>query len=324
MIKDEREPKPERRYKAFYCSGSGYKMRYSPNGLNWSPEVALPGVGQSDCHANMIWSPELMKYVGIVRHYDDLPITGHRKIARTESADAVNWTRSTTVMEGTPLNQLHDMSIFRDGGVFLGLVGCMNYPSKESREGVRQHVELAWSPDSYTWHRISPGIPLIGPTEGGETKFGKMPYDWGNSFAAQPIIRDDEIRIYYGASDWYFFDWRKGSLALATLRKDGWAGYEQIDSEKVATITTTPVKWSGSDLRLTADVFEGGSVRVMLLDDTGEQLAVGEPLTQTVTDAVVEWGNGFSSKDLEGRRIRCRFDLSAAKLYSFSFNGDGS
>ena len=157
VIKDELEKLPGRRYKAFYCSNSGYKMRYSSDGLNWGDEVALPGVGESDCHANMIWSPELKKYVGILRHYDPIPVTGNRKIARTESVDSVTWTKSETIIEGTPQNQLHDMVIFRDGGVYLGLLGCMNYPSKETRNGVRQHIELAWSPDSYKWHRINPG-----------------------------------------------------------------------------------------------------------------------------------------------------------------------
>jgi len=208
VIKDQRDPDPKRRYKAFYCTDSGYKMRYSSDGLHWGAEVALPGVGESDCHANMIWSPELNKYVGILRHYDRVPITGNRKIARSESADSVKWAKSTTILEGTPLKQLHDMTIFRDGGVYLGLLGCMNYPSMKSRDGVRQHVELAWSPDSYKWYRISPGTPLIAPTPTEETKYGKMPYDWGCIFTSTPIFREGEIQIYYGASDeWHCRDW---------------------------------------------------------------------------------------------------------------------
>ena len=230
VIKDELEKLPGRRYKAFYCSNSGYKMRYSSDGLNWGDEVALPGVGESDCHANMIWSPELKKYVGILRHYDPIPVTGNRKIARTESVDSVTWTKSETIIEGTPQNQLHDMVIFRDGGVYLGLLGCMNYPSKETRNGVRQHIELAWSPDSYKWHRINPGTPFISNSKSNNNEYGKMPYDWGCVFPSAPVFVDDEIRIYYGASDWYFFDWRKGGLALATLGKDRWAGYEPLNN----------------------------------------------------------------------------------------------
>ena len=48
-----------------------------------------------------------------------------------------------------------------------------------------------------------------------------MPYDWGAMFPSQPVIREKEVQIFYGASDWYFFDWRKSGLALATLRLGG-------------------------------------------------------------------------------------------------------
>ncbi len=319
VIKDQRDPDPQRRYKAFYCTDSGYKMRYSPDGLHWGAEAALPGVGESDTHANLIWSRELNKYVGILRHYDPVPITGNRKIARTDSDDAVTWTKSKTILEGTPLRQLHDMTIFRAGGVYLGLLGCMNYPSKKSRHGVRQHIELAWSPDSYKWHRISPGTPLIGHTPATAEQYGAMPYDWGALFPAAPVFLENEIRIYYGGSDWYFFDWRKGHLALATLRPDGWAGYRQIDKRKSAVVTTTPVACGGGKLRVSADVAAGGFIRVALLDKDRQKLAVGVRLTQTVTAAEIEWPPGFSLESRSGELVRLEFELIGGQLYSFSF-----
>ena len=323
VLKDLRDPDPKRCYKAFYAAQVGYMqlVRFSPDGLHWGPEIRCPEIAiQSDTHANMIWSPEIQKYIGIVRHYDRVPIVGNRKIARTESADAVKWTKAKLIIEGTPLKQLHDMVIFRDGGVYLGLLGRMHYPSMKSKDGVRQHVELAWSPDSYTWHRICPGTPLIGPTPTEETKYGKMPYDWGCFFASTPIFRDGEIQIYYGACDWYFFDWRKSGLALATLRPDGWAGYEQIDGNKPASITTTPVVCAGDKLQFSADVSGAGSIKVTLLDKENKELAVGEPIKQTVTDTQVKWPEGFSLETLKGNQIRLRFELRDAKLYSFSFH----
>lgn len=323
VFKDLRDPDPKRRYKAFYAAQVGFMqlIRFSPDGLHWGPEIRCPEIAiQSDTHANMIWSPEIQKYIGIVRHYDNVPIVGNRKIARTESADAVKWTKSKLIVEGTPLKQLHDMVIFRDGGVYLGLLGMMHYPSMKSKDGVRQHVELAWSGDSYTWHRICPGTPLIGPTPTKETKYGKMPYDWGCIFPSAPVFRDGEIQIYYGACDWYFFDWRKSGLALATLRPDGWAGYEQIDGNKPASITTTPVVCAGDKLRLSADVSRSGSIKVTILDKDNKKLAVGEPMKQTVTDAQVKWPKGFSLEKLKGKRIKLKFELRDAKLYSFSFS----
>ena len=213
----------------------------------------------------------------------------------------------------------HDVTIFRDGDVYLGLLGCMNYPSKESRDGVRQHVELAWSPDSYTWHRIAPGTPFIGPTSAREETFGATPYDWGNLFAAQPVFRDGEIRIYYGASDWYFFDWRRGSLALATLRPDSWAGYESIDAERPATVQTLPIAWIGDALRVTATVGEGGSVEVSLFDRAGKRVASSRTLRRTIHDGEVSWLSNVSPSDLEGQPARLRFTARNAKVFSFSF-----
>ncbi len=315
IIKDLRDPDPDRRYKAFYCTDSGYKMRYSRDGLHWGQEVALPGVGESDTHANMIWSPELNRYVGILRHYDRVPVTGNRKIARTESADAVKWAKSKTILEGTPLKQLHDMVIFRDGGLYLGLIGCMNYPSAKSRDGVRQHIELAWSPDSYTWHRISPGTALIGNSPAKVRSYGKMPYDWGAVFPAAPVFVDDEIRIYYGASDWYFFDWRKGGLAMATLGKDRWAGYEPKDRKRPAIITTVPLSLREKVL-VTADIGSEGSINVSLIDSDNETIASSEPISRDCTDHALIWDREIDSVNRE--EVRIRFKLDRSKLYAFS------
>ena len=315
VIKDELEKLPGRRYKAFYCSNSGYKMRYSSDGLNWGDEVALPGVGESDCHANMIWSPELKKYVGILRHYDPIPVTGNRKIARTESLDSVTWTKSETIIEGTSQDQLHDMVIFRDGGVYLGLLGCMNYPSKKTRNGVRQHIELAWSPDSYKWHRINPGTPFISNSKSNNNEYGKMPYDWGCVFPSAPVFVDDEIRIYYGASDWYFFDWRKGGLALATLNKNRWAGYEQDNDFQSAVVTTVPINLSNK-IYISADVQFQGSVYVGILDESGNEVKGSRAISKSCTDLEISLKEII--EESSNNKLRVQFTLSKSKIYSFS------
>ena len=322
VYKDPHEKNPARRYKAFYAAQVGYMqlIRFSPDGLNWEPEIRCPEIAiQSDCHANMVWSPELQKYVGIVRHYDRFPIVGNRKIARTESADGLKWTRSELIIEGTPKNQMHDMVIFRAGGVFLGLLGVMDYPSVKSMEGVRQQIELAWSPDSYMWQRILPGTPLIANSPAKAKEYGTMPYDWGAMFPSQPVIRENEVQIFYGASDWYFFDWRKSGLALATLRPDGWAGFAPDDTTKHAVITTTPVSPTGSQLRVSADVQNGGWLRATVLDAEGKQLATSQAITRTGSDAIVDWDRNFQLSTAEGKRVRLKFEFAKAKLYSFIF-----
>ena len=99
------------------------------------------------------------------------------------------------------------MPIFYHGGVYLGLVAI------HDQEEDRVWTELTWSPDTKEWHRILPGTPLIPNSEvEGE-------YDWGCAYpAAYPVFLEDEIRLYYGASDGLHGGWRNGFLSMATLR----------------------------------------------------------------------------------------------------------
>ena len=200
-------------------------------------------------------------------------------------------------------NQAYSMPVFRYADIYLGLVAVFR-----TRED-RVHTELAWSPDTITWHRIQPGTPFIGnlPNEGD--------YDWGCVYAADaPVVLDDEIRIYYGGSNGKHTGWRDGFLCLATLRPDGWAGYEQVERSKPAVVTTREIPCGSRPIRVTADVKLGGSVKISIVDASGNQLIAAKPLTETVTDAELHW-----DRKIEVDSIRLRFELSGAKLYSFSF-----
>ena len=196
----------------------------------------------------------------------------------------------------------------------------MDYPSVKSMEGVRQQIELAWSPDSYTWHRILPGTPLIANTPAKVKKYGTMPYDWGAMFPSQPVIRENEVQIFYGASNWYFFDWRKSGLALATLRPDGWAGFEPEDTTKRAVVTTAPIDPAGIQLRVTANVKNGGWLKATALDTEGKHLATSQAITHTGSDTIVNWDGNFQLPTAEGTSVRLKFEFVKAKLYSFSFS----
>ena len=102
----------------------------------------------------------------------------------------------------------------------------------------------------------------------------------------------------------------------------GFAGYEQVEggSNRTGTITTKPVRAVAGSLRLSADVAAGGYVKVTLLDEKGNELAESELVAKTVTDAEVQWPEGFSFEKLKGDAIRLRLGLRDAKLYSFSFS----
>jgi len=297
IFKDAREADPARRYKMFY-KGRGMCVRFSPDGLRWGKEIRCPEIAAAgDTHNNAFWCPELKKYVGITRLW-----AGQRIVGRTESPDFLDWTKAVEVLRGDKAHQAYAMPVFRHGGVYLGLV--MIFRPKPNRV----HCELTWSPDTVTWRRIDRGTPLIPLSE------KKGAYDWGCAYAAaRPVFLKDEIRLYYGASNGTHHGWRDGFLALATLRPDGFAGYEPEQEDEPAVVVTKPVPCRGKRLWLTADVADGGSVKVTALDEAGKETGA-RTLTAGATEATV--------LDLSGRGgkpLRLRLEIDRAKAYAFGF-----
>lgn len=314
VFKDERETDPSRRYKMFFCGEPQMTVAFSPDGLRWDEPIPIPEVEAHGTHPNAFWAEACGKYVGFTRQHAG----SVRLVTRTESSDFVQWTPDETVLVGTNSRlQAHDMVVFPTCGIYIGLLGIMVYP-EDSNIDVKQHVELAWSADTVEWHRIAEGTPFIGHTPAETERYDSLSYDWGTIFPSAPIFLDDGIRIYYGAGDGYFFNWRKGYLALATLRPYGWAGYEPVSEDTSAIITTQSVEFDGTSVSITADVWNEGSVSVVLLDESGGERAVSKPIQATATDAQVEWESDKDLNSLRGEQVRLRFQLHDAKLYAFS------
>ncbi len=301
VFRDMHDPDPKRRYKTIY---QGLWTRVSPDGLHWAKPVRCKGVRvRGDTHNNAFWAPTLGKYVGITRTWGG---DKGRQVARIESDDFVNWTKEVVVLEGlSKKQQTYAMPVFFRCGVYIGLVALFDIPSN------RVWTELAWSADTKTWNRIDPGTPLIPCSQ------KKLDYDYGCVYpCAYPVFLDNEIRLYYGGSDYLHNGWRTGSLCLATLRPDGFAGYEPQRKDAPAVVTTTAVSYAGQPLRISADVANGGTVTVSILDKAGKVIATAAPVTKTVTDAPVTL-----PKKITTEAIRLRFEITNAKLYSFNFGG---
>ena len=310
VFKDLRERDPNRRYKALLGYGP-LSVAFSSDGIHWGPAIACPEIDSlGDTHNNALWAPTLGRYVGITRQWGKT-LLGHygRQVAWTSSADFVNWEKVQIVLEGLDGNhQTYAMPVFYHGGVYIGLVAI------HDQDADRVWTELTWSPDTKRWHRVLPGTPLIpnGSDEGD--------YDWGCVYpAAYPVFLEDEIRLYYGASDGLHTSWRNGFLAMATLRPDGFAGYSQVDAGKPATITTAPTAPTKGTLRISADVEQGGFIKVSVLDEHNELLAESGAMNGSLSDAEIPWPDGFSFEELGNTSIQLRFEIQDATVYSFSF-----
>ena len=146
-------------------------------------------------------------------------------------------------------------------------------------------------------------------------------YDWDCIFASARLIRKDETLIFYGSNDGWFMGWRNGYFNLAHLRPDGFAGCEQFagGSNKTCAVTTVPVTVIADSICVNADVAPSGYVKVVLTEEGNTDIAESELVTTAVTDAQVQWKKRFSLAGLQGQKIRLKFELRDAKLYSFSF-----
>jgi len=314
IFKDPRDPDPERRYKMFTGMRHGtVAVAFSPDGFHWSDYQTVKtgdplGNLRADTHNNAFWAPELEKYVGISRGWPDRI----RTVVRMESADFVEWTDPVEVFRGPREAQTYSMPVFEYAGVYFGLASI--YRETTDR---RVHLKLTWSPDTVRWEAVERGrefIPLSPDPEA---------FDYGTVYAAAtPIVGEDDIRIYYGATKERHTHLRlQSSLALATLRPDGWAGYVPDDASKPAVVTTVPIQCTGSTLTVTCDA-HGGSVTVAVVDDSAKVLALSAPITTDVTDAAVRWQAAGGLKPFVGKRIRLRFEVVGAKLYSFGMVAD--
>ena len=307
IFKDARARGAKRRYKSFFLGRRGMCVSFSADGLHWSRARACGEIEVAgDTHNNAFWAPELGRYVGITRMWGGKPRV--RQVGRCDSADFVQWTPAKVVLQGTRADlQTYAMPVFRYADVYLGLV--MIFRTKEDRV----HCELTWSAETRRWHRIDANTPLIpnSPTKGD--------YDWGCVYAAaRPVVRDKEIRLYYGGSDGPHGNWRRGCLALATLRPDGFAGYEPKDRRKPALVHTRGVLCNGGRLAVSADA-KGGRLRVGVRGAGGLSPADCEAIAADVTDGVVKWASGADLSALKGKEIHLTFELKGAKLYAFRF-----
>jgi len=323
VLKDARDPDPTRRYKFIHRNASAGRMAtcFSTDGLHWSqPLLWKEHDAVGDCHNNALWSPELERYVGITRGWSD----GIRTVLRSDSADFVDWSQPLEIMRGADAhNQIYSMPICRYGDLYIGLPSVFHKGDATAADWDTVDTELAYSADSISWTRVCPGEALI-PRGGGGYPDGE--YDCGCVYAAAPFIYEDQILIYYGGGNGLHNNWREGSLNLATLDIDRFAGYAPDDEGESARVETSPLLLSDETLSINAEIEPGGSIRAMLMDAGGAEVsgfgfADCLPLKQGGINCDLRW-RGRHVSELRGKTLQLVLEFQKAKLYALKSIAD--
>ncbi|HEV7406462.1 MAG TPA: hypothetical protein VGO11_26160 [Chthoniobacteraceae bacterium] len=333
VLKDVRDPDPARRYKLLTYNrasrSNGLYLFVSPDGLSWKPHSDLPLLeGLADCHTLMGWDPKISRYVAYVR--PDKPI---RTIARTTSEDMVKWAPFETVLEpdddDPPGTQFYGMSVFPDRGVYLGLLWVYH------ANVLSIDVQLAFSRDGVKWERAARRHPIL--------MFG-LPdkFDSHLLIAMQPILRGDEIKVFYlgydaphavvynneayppltkalPRSEQPWLANRHGCGGLAGCLRDRFVAVEAGAEE--GELLTKPFQFDGSVLNLNADATHG-QILVEVRDENGKPIpgfsaTHADPVRSDAVAIPVSWDSGTALASLKGHTVRLCFLMKDAKLFSF-------
>jgi hypothetical protein len=310
---------------------SGLVALRSNDGVHWdeTPGLVLPNWGD---RTNIMPAKDLGRYVVFGRAPSPFNAKyGIRTVWRTESADLVRWTEPELVMkpdpEDPPRMQIYSMNAFRYEGLILGFIERMHMtPDKVD-------LELAYSFDGRQWHRTRPRPSFI--------PWGHQDA-WDDTWVASPtngvVKHKGRLWCYYsgrsgahGASEPH----NQGAIGLATLREDGFASMQAMDS--TGWIETPAVVWPGDDLLLNMDARADitshprrctGEVRVEVRDSRNKPLEgfaadVCVPLclntegSNSHRPVAVKWQNGKTMAALRRRKLKLVFRMRDCHLYSF-------
>ena len=119
------------------------------------------------------------------------------------------------------------------------------------------------------------------------------------------------------------------ALKLTSGPPSGGGGFASLDAGASAgTVTTRPVRFSGSRLFVNADC-PHGELRAEILDEAGDAvepftLADCVPISSDKTLAPVTWQSGADLSEIAGKTVRLRFALRRGSLYAFWVSRDAS
>lgn len=228
-------------------------------------------------------------------------------------------------VEDDPFTEVYHMSAFRYESLYLGYL--LLYRSNETPSA---DVELIASRDAVTWHRLRPRTPFIPSLLPEGRRTGQWDAGGVQPTLNGPIAHNGSLWIYYYGHP-AFHDNRhlkgEGRLGVARLRMDGFASLRANWRE--GYVTTKSFVWPGGTLQVNCEILGGNGtredawVRTAILDETGQPLpglsrTENDPIVTDVVAGEPTWSG--RSQDLQhviGKRIRLRFFLREAEIYSF-------
>lgn len=301
----------------------------SEDGLRWGGKRELRlGNNRWDTHNNMFWDEKRQEYVGITRgDTSAVSASGMWRLNRTVArVSSPSWDGSFSnlkvVHAGESLaDQLYAQITFPFYSAYIGLLATYDSKFASNTPEDKVRCELAWSPDTLHWFRLRDESRVDAPGELIRSDSGGNKL-WDCFMANKPVVLGETMRLYYMAGDGPHFGSRNTTLAVATLRRDGFAGRAPRSARAAALIISRLLTCDGELPVVTADVAMGGSLRVAIEGVEGPiagyTLPESVPLLRSATERRMAWSSRTGREKLPAK-CRLRIELRNATLYTFGW-----
>lgn len=299
--------KPEAKYKALGGIGEyggGLVPFYSPDCIHWTQVAEKPIItnGAFDSQNLAFWDEDRKEYRAYWRYFGN----GVRAVRTATSKDFLKWENEAdlTYTEGTPTEHLYTNAIqkyFRAPHLFVG------FPTRYEPKSQQVEPVLMTSRDGVQFHRSAdPVIPRTAPKDRNHNRSNYMA--WGMF----PLPGKPHTIAVYGTENYY--ESTPGRVRLFTYRTDGFVALR--GGSQGGTVTTKPLKTSGTKLQLNYVVQDGGKLTVEALDGNGNVIGTSQPLTGDAVDGKVAWKQQPNFSD---GPVALRFHLTNADVYAVQF-----
>jgi len=196
-----------------------------------------------------------------------------------------DWSTSMpTGLNSSAQYQPDGLLVFPYEGIYIGIGNVFN-PTQEDGPAAsigQVNMVLGWSADARHWKWLRPVDSFIPHGAAGE-------FDTCGVFSAKqdPVrtLVNDTLRFYYVGCNGPFFGSRGCALGLASLQRDGFAGYQG------GKVVSVPVAVVGDSLTLSLDGGRSHGVCVGIVGDPERSTDACDPIKGKHNDIVVTWKN---------------------------------
>jgi hypothetical protein len=325
---DERAANASERYKIVTGNNGLGAIAVSADGISWANAKNLQADthGRWDTPKNLVWDPDRRQWIIYLRSAPTFGQPGAddgtlrvQSYTHSLTEDFMGeW--STTMPTGLNSSagyQPDGLLVFPYEGIFIGIGNVFN-PSQDAVPVPIGQVNmvLAWSADGRHWNWIRPTesfVPL-GTEAGAFDSCGVFSAKQDPLRMAAAADDGSPLRLYYTGCNGPFFGSRGCAMGLATVQRDGFAGF------RGGTVVTVPVAVAGDSVTLSLDGGSTSGVRVGVVGDPNRTVATSMPITGKHTDVLVTWeGLGSDLRMLYGA-VQLQIEIPTdATVFAFAF-----